>query len=226
VRAVVTAPNAPKAMEAIIKSEPSQVDTLLRGIDRLPMADRVKKLTALKKATGEWIHDQAASGKDLVQKLAKYDTALNSIPEPAMNRLYGPGTKEAMRKAIQATIQFHRRMLKEPYLTTAIQAEMKRRPLPLIVQHGRWVAFGAVVGVFAGRATGSEGLGLVFGFTPEVMHVLLNNPMAQKLYLKAVTAQSPKAIAEGFRALLTALASQQMRGPIEGPDDIAATPAA
>jgi len=58
------------------------------------------------------------------------------------------------------------------------------------------------------------GVALAFGLTPDVMHVLLNNSAMQKLYLKAVTAQSPKAIADGFRALLTALASEQMRAPI------------
>ncbi len=219
VRAVVTAPNAPKAMEAIIKSEPSQVDTLMRSIDRLPMADRVKKLTALKKAVGEWVHEEGMSGKSYVEQLNKYDAALNAIPAPAMNRLYGPGTKESMHKIVETTLAFHKKMLDRPDLITAIQAEMRAKPLPWIVSHGRWVAFSALEGIAAyNRSPEAAALGLVFGLGPGAMHVLLNNSMAQKLYMMAITAESPKAIAAGFRTLLIALASQQMRGPIHDPE--------
>ncbi len=213
-RAIATAPNAPKVMAALIKGEPSQIETMLRGIDRLPMADRVKKLTALKKATGEWIHDQAANGKDYVGQLNAYGKALSDVPDVAFNRLYGPGTKDSMRRAVEATVEFHRKMLAHPDMISAIQAEMRAKPLPWIVRHARWVAFGALYGAAKGDV-GAAGAALAIGLTPDVMHVLLNNPMAQKLYLRAVTAQSPKAIADGFRALLTALASEQIRGPIK-----------
>ena len=217
VRAIMRAPNAPKAMEAIIKGEPSQVATILRQVDGMPGPERAKALTALKNAASQWIHDQASLEKGYVQQLNAYGHALSQIPDVAFNRLYGPGTKSEMQRAVRATIEFHQKMLAHPDMISAIQAEMKAKPLPWIVRHARWIAMGALYEGMRGDAP-AAGTALAIGLTPDVLHVLLNNSMAQKLYLRAVTAQSPKAIADGFRALLVALASQQMRGPIHDPE--------
>jgi hypothetical protein len=117
VRAVMRAPNAPKAIEAIIKGEPSQVATLLRLVDGMPGPEKAKALTALKKATGQWVHDRASLEKGYVQQLNAYGHALSQIPDVAFNRFYGPGAKSQMQHAVRATIEFHQKMLAHGYRT-------------------------------------------------------------------------------------------------------------
>ncbi len=215
-RAMWNAPSSSKAIEEILKSDPRQIATLLRNVDQLPARDRVKALTSLKNATGAWIYRQAANipkSEGQAAALEAFGKAVHDVPDAAFARLYGPGTKERMEAATDATLRFHEKMLRYPNLAMAVAAEVRARPMPWIVKHAHYAAFYALYPLIRGNPE-EAALALAIGFTPIGLHAMLDNPAMQALYIRALTAKDPKAIADGIRTLLTALAAQELREPM------------
>jgi len=224
-RAMWNAPSSNKAVEEILKSDPRQVATLLRNIDQLPVRDRVKALTSLKDATSAWIYRQAANipkSEGQAAALKAFGKAVHDVPDAAFARLYGGGAKQRMESAVDATLRFHEKMLRYPSLAMAVTAEVRARPMPWIVKHAHYASFYALYPLIRGNPE-EAALALAIGFTPIGLHGLLDNPAMQALYIRALTAKDPKAIADGIRSLLTALAAQELREPM--PEAPTPTPA-
>lgn len=223
-KAILESKGSAEAIANVLRQERASkgsMDFMMRQIDSMPAARRTQVLEQFKRAMGTWLHEEATKEPTALGRLNAYKKAVDGVPDNVFNRFYGAGAKGEVREMIDATVRFHNRLLAEPNLASAINNAMRTAPMPWFIRHSHWIKAAGLGAMVLGTVHGSRiAEVLLLGFGAPLLATHFNSPEFRKLYLKMLTGEkTPVQIADGMRALLTALAAQEMRSPIEKSDE-------